>query len=101
MYAHSHYFSVSAFTFRACARVNVISDAKFGHRPQWKQINIFKIRHNNTTFPENTMKIFIGDVILNSVSFVLIHKIFFFFGATAPILALAYLHKTFRFTSVH
>jgi hypothetical protein len=25
---------------------------------------------------------------------------FFFFGTTAPILALAYLHETFRFTSV-
>jgi hypothetical protein len=27
-------------------------------------------------------------------------KEFFFFGATAPIGALAYLHETFRFTSV-
>jgi hypothetical protein len=26
---------------------------------------------------------------------------FFFFGATAPIWALAYLHDTFRFTSVY
>jgi hypothetical protein len=28
-------------------------------------------------------------------------KIFFSFGATAPIRALAYLHETFRFTSVY
>jgi hypothetical protein len=27
--------------------------------------------------------------------------LFFFFGATAPILALAYLHETIRFTSVY
>jgi hypothetical protein len=29
------------------------------------------------------------------------YKLFFSFGATAPILALAYLHETFRFTSVY
>jgi hypothetical protein len=27
--------------------------------------------------------------------------VFFFIGATAPIRALAYLHETFRFTSVY
>jgi hypothetical protein len=30
-----------------------------------------------------------------------LHKIFFSFGATAHIWALAYLHETFRFTSVY
>jgi hypothetical protein len=31
----------------------------------------------------------------------LLGKYFFSFGATAPILALAYLHETLRFTSVY
>jgi hypothetical protein len=29
-----------------------------------------------------------------------VHNVFFFFGATAPVWALAYLHETLRFTSV-
>jgi hypothetical protein len=31
----------------------------------------------------------------------LVHRIFFSYGATAPIWALAYLHETLRFTSVY
>jgi hypothetical protein len=34
-------------------------------------------------------------------SFLRTISFFFFFGATAHILALAYLHETFRFTSVN
>jgi hypothetical protein len=33
--------------------------------------------------------------------FLIKYQIFFSFGATAPIMALAYLHKILRFTSVY
>jgi hypothetical protein len=40
-------------------------------------------------------------ILYSSVSGEYEHFFLYFFGATAPILALAYLHETFRFTSVY
>jgi hypothetical protein len=67
---------------------------RFCERPRW---NGFLYR----AYPYNLERLFLKGKDVQGAHLSAVQSlIFFFFDATAPIWALAYLHETFRFTSV-